>query len=352
MLPIPFDLHLSTSRVCCAVLLAACLFDTFVFARPLEPRESTITDNFRIKVSYDSNNMGRKLCLKSTEVDDICTPYLSSPFELTSMESFHLGKMNFASKDERKYTFDLLQQNLTDSKERNPWRSMDVAMKNVSSSYTHPDLDTPTVPDDTMENWERLLFKNTPTNIIVKEYGIARAENLVLSISDESVPFVADESRLYGSFRTAFYGVVHFRNKEVMDEAVKRVRDLASKPSGEIPGAVSKEETQKLEVMKADSPWIRVNKAMEFLSKSDAGFNFLKDTKMMTPETLETWKTALTEGVAASVPRTSTSSAEDAQSNIKVAETAGSGGRGSGGRREIEGREGRGRGGRRGRGNF
>ncbi|KAJ3756720.1 hypothetical protein EV360DRAFT_71747 [Lentinula raphanica] len=345
MLPIPFDLHLSTSRVCCAVLLAACLFNTSVFAQPLERRGSRITDNFRIKVSYDSNNMGRKLCLRSTEVDDICTPYLSSSSELTSMESFHLGEMNFASKDERKYTFDLLQKNLARSNEPNPWRSMDGAMKSLSSSYTHPDLDTPTVPDNTMENWERLLFENTPTNIIVKEYGIARAENLVLSISYESVPFVADETRLYGSFRTAFYGVVHFWNKEVMDEAVKRVRDLASKPNGEIPSAVSKEETQKLEVMKlkADSPWIRVNKAMEFLSKSDAGFNFLKDTKMMTPETLETWKTALTEGVAASVPRTSTSSVEGAQSNIKVEETVGSG---------VEGRERGGRGERRGRGNF
>ncbi|KAJ3977055.1 hypothetical protein EV361DRAFT_147714 [Lentinula raphanica] len=164
MLPIPFDLHLSTSRVCCAVLLAACLFDTFVFARPLEPRESTITDTVRIQASYDSNNMCGRLCVNATKVDGACTPHLSLSSELTRMESFHLGEMHFADKDDRSYTFNLLQQNLTDSKERNPWRSMDVAMKNLSSLYTHTDLNTPTLPKDTIKNWDQLLTDNTPSN--------------------------------------------------------------------------------------------------------------------------------------------------------------------------------------------
>ncbi|KAJ3825662.1 hypothetical protein F5880DRAFT_1550835 [Lentinula raphanica] len=248
MLLIPFDklrAPLSWRRLPRIVLLAVCLLDTLVAARPmavqeLVPRDQSVTNSLRFQIYKPASGTAIKairLCLIFGTEIVICSR--SSP-SVTAWNSIRhtgakIGDMTFFTNDYKKTIFqNLQQQNSESNPSDNPWILMNKSVQDLVFTFpTYIDQQLQpvcSVSPDAWENWQKMFLEGATTSLSVFFYK-STGDIEIRFDGEVAMTFFGESLESSSSHNVqplpVFTIVAHYWNPAVFWEALQEIHQHA-----------------------------------------------------------------------------------------------------------------------------
>ncbi|KAJ3761251.1 hypothetical protein EV360DRAFT_68013 [Lentinula raphanica] len=265
MLLIPFDLRvpLSWRRLPRILLLAVCLLDTLVTARPiavqeLVPRDGRVEDVLIMHIYVPKSKAIKavKLCLYFGSEQVICSPTPPSvpatDSEQWEMPFVHrIGKMKFIDDGAKKTGYPTL---------RNPERELVCSFPK---------------PEEVLKRWKKILSNGLSKKLSVMQYG--STGDVQIRIGDDfRMTFRVDNSKPLPNETPAqfFAGTVHYWNEAVFMDALTEIWQQASvsnEPPDWFPGYYPQPKSI-WDMKDWERPLVGADHAMKALGRTQTGW--------------------------------------------------------------------------------